>query len=632
MAIGGLPLLMSLVVAIATRFARPPSLYRLALAAVGVTALLALFFIFYAGDPASVTVEWLPGTGPMGLVTAPVEGSAAAPSGLYMVLVATGAAFFTLLGAASSDARSAPLRWATVLLALGAANIAFLTDHFLARYVALEMVALCVALAPLIEVGDSAGARLGWSAYLLLRVGDAGLLIAILLLSDASGTLYIAPALAAAEALDGARVGWVAAGFLLAAWVKMGGWPFHLWSQTGRALSLATQTWLYAILLPNLGTYLLYRVAPLLVLVESLRTAALWLGVGGAALAALGMWRQVDERTGLVYLGAAQGGLALFAAAAGLKPVVWLGILVLTPVRLLLFLAANAARRTDSATGHGVSACLFGLGGLVLVAFSLLTTWWVRVLSTVGGAVLLGAEAAVAMIGIWMARTVWHMFRSRLRVGGETPVHWTQWGTVGLLGGGLWVGGLALRQTWPAAVGYVDLPVLPSFLDLLRYVVTSPALLTVIVLAVTASWLQKRWKGWAFAGATDSIDGARNLEEGITRAAQTLRAVVEVGIAERIVALVVGAVVGGARVAWLVEHKGLDDLVSRATRAVVGGARVGYRVVEQEGLEGLLHRGVRAVLALSRTLQRWHTGRLRRNLLWVPISLVLAVLALVYAW
>mgnify|MGYP000138425703 CR=1 FL=1 len=59
------------------------------------------------------------------------------------------------------------------------------------------------------------------------------------------------------------------------------------------------------------------------------------------------------------------------------------------------------------------------------------------------------------------------------------------------------------------------------------------------------------------------------------------------------------------------------------------GARVTRRVVEQEGLEGLLRRAVRTALVLSRGLQRWHTGRLRRNLLWVAASLVLAVLALV---
>lgn len=129
------------------------------------------------------------------------------------------------------------------------------------------------------------------------------------------------------------------------------------------------------------------------------------------------------------------------------------------------------------------------------------------------------------------------------------------------------------------------------------------------------------------------VEEAYDLEEGLARAAQVLRAVVEVGIAERIVGLVVRAVVSGARVAWTVEHKGLEEITSRSARAVVDGALVAHRVVEREGLEGLLQRAVCIVVALSRVLQRWHTGRLRRNLLWVPIALALAVLTLVvYGW
>jgi len=122
---------------------------------------------------------------------------------------------------------------------------------------------------------------------------------------------------------------------------------------------------------------------------------------------------------------------------------------------------------------------------------------------------------------------------------------------------------------------------------------------------------------------------AYDLEEGLARAAQALRAVVEVGIAERIVALVVQAVVNSARAAWAMEHKGLESLTRRTARAVMNGALTAHQAVEQQGLEGLLRRGVQAILMLSRGLQRWHVGRLRRNLLWIPIVLALAVLALV---
>jgi hypothetical protein len=93
------------------------------------------------------------------------------------------------------------------------------------------------------------------------------------------------------------------------------------------------------------------------------------------------------------------------------------------------------------------------------------------------------------------------------------------------------------------------------------------------------------------------------LEDGLIQAARALRAGVEAGILEQIIALVV--------------------------RGTTRSAHATYRIVEQGGFEGLLRRTVRAVVALSQVLQRWHTGRLRHNLLWVTFSLALIALTLV---
>ena len=633
MTIVGLPLVASASLVVASRRIRWSTAHRVTLAVTGLTALLALALLRYPEGGRSVAIEWLPGSGPMGLTTG--------VSSVYAVLVTSGTGFLALLGTASRGAALRPLSGAVTLLALAAANTAFLADHFLARYVALEVVALCVALIPLIELRDSVGTRLASSGYLLLRVGDAGLLAAILILEDASGTLSIDPALAhALSAIGGeARLGWMVAGFALAAWAKLGGWPFHLWSQAGRRLPLASQAWLYAILVPNLGAYLLYRVTPLLVLAGPVQVAALWLGAGGAALAALIALAQPAPRSALVYVGAAQGGLALFVASAGVKPAVWLGILALTPVRLLLFLAADVARNAASAKGRGLGAFLFGLGGLALVAFSSLTTWWAQepAQSPIEGVrvplyALFVAQAAVALIAAWTVRTVWRLSMDvkRPQRSAEEATHWTRWATVGLLGCAVLAGGLAfgplvrhLVATGPVA--------LPTFLVLLRYVATAPALLAALALGLGAWWVFP--PGPSLSPPSSPPLGGKEGGEGglevLARAARVLRTVVEVGVAERIVALVVRAVVGGARFARAVEHKGLEGFTSRAARAVMSGAQVAHRAVEQEGLEGILRCAVRVLMAQSRVLQRWHTGRLRRNLLWFPIALALGMLALV---
>ncbi len=661
-----LPLLASVLMAAMWRRARHSTMHRVALTASGFTTLCALALLPHAGGGPAIVVEWLPGVGPMGL--------AAGATGLYAVLVTTWGAFLVLLATPFIPARGEkgggesaehpPLSGAVTLLALAASNVAFLTDHFLARYMALEIVALCIALALLVEVRNSVGSRLAWKSYLFLRLGDAGLLIAILILMVASGTLSIGPALEAGGTLDAARLGWVMAGFVLAVWVKLGGWPSHLWSQSGQRLSLASQAWLYATVMPNLGLYLLYRVTPLLALAGPLQMAALWLGAGGAALATLMALIQADLRGALVYLGAAQGGLALFVAAAGVKPAVWLGLLALTPLRLLLFLAADAAQNSAAATRRRVAAGLFACGGLALAAFGLLTTWWAREAEAPLDALLV-AEAAVALTTVWAARAAWRLlsdpagFPKPLR---SSEVHWRQWVAIGLLGGGALAGGLAFGPLARrlAAAGRVALPAMPTLAALLRYAVTAPALLVVLALVLAVWRLQRRLR-WGPLVTAQPAEEAHDLQEGLARAAQVLHAVIEVGIAEQIVALTVRAVVDGARVTHrLVEHKGLDGLLHHSVRAVVDGARVTLRLVEHRGLDGLLHRSVRAVvdgasvthrlvehkgldgllrrsvrsvLVLSRGLQRWHTGRLQRNLLWVAVSLALALLALVlYGW
>jgi len=652
-----LPLLGSALVAVMSWRGWRSTAHYVALTATAVTALCALALLpspltpqswGERGDGPTIAVEWLPGAGPMelGLGT----------TGLYAVLVTTWGAFLVLLGASpfipptgrergGGGEEYPPWSGTVMLLALAAANVAFLAEHFLARYVALEIVALCIALALVVELRNTMGIRLAWSSYLLLRLGDAGLLTAILILMDASGTLRIGPALEfalsaierAGGALEAGRLAWVVAGLVLAVWVKLGGWPFHLWSQSGRRLALASQAWLYATVMPNLGMYLLYRVTPLLALAGSLQTAALWLGAGGAALAMLIGLTRADPRSALVYVGAAHGGLTLFVAASGVEAAVWLGLLALTPLRLLLFLAAEAAQGSDSPAQRRVAAGSFALGGLALTAFGLLTTWWARRAGVPLDALFV-AEVAVALSGIWAVHVTGRLLSIGVRdasyeglpepvgaspippppvppnfggpppssppLGGKEGGQWTRWMAIGTLNGGVLAGGLGFRPlarhlVAAAGMAWQEIPTLPA---LLRYAVTTPAVLVVMVLVLAGWQLQRRLRAGPLVAAVPEEE-AYDLEEGLARAAQALHAVVEVGILEQIVALVV--------------------------RVVVDGARLTYRVVEQEGLEGLLRRSVRAVLRLSRGLQRWHTGRLRYNLLWVVVSLALAVLALV---
>jgi len=562
-----------------------------ALAASAATALLATALIPRAGDDPTLVIQWLPGTGPM---TFGLDATS-----LYAAVVTTWAAFLTLLAASSADRETPSLLFALVLLALSAGNVAFLSEHFLSRYVALEVVALSIALAPLVELRGDEGGRGFWLVYVVLRLGDIGLLSTIKILYAASGTLEITPALEAAGTLGGARLGWVIFGLLLAVWVKLGLWPFHLWVSWGRGLTPGTQAWLYTTLMPNLGAYLLYRVAPLLAPGLAVQTLLLWLAAGATMLAVITALTRRDLRSALIYIAAARGALLVFAAVSGLKAAVWLGLLATTPLQLLLFLAAEAPERGASSIGGRAAQGLFALAGLALTGTGVLITWSAREAGVPVDALFV-AETSVALLGIWTIREATRPHRRE--EAGSLPARWVALGTLGVatLGGAVSFGPLArwLMQSADLGGGRV-----PRLTELLRYLVTAPAHLLTLIMVLVVWQMQRRSRIRVHVpGPADGeqVEMAYDLQEGLAQAARALRAIVEVGFLEQIIVL--------------------------SVRVVVDGARMTYRLVEQEGLEGLLRRAVQTVLGLSQMLSRRHTGLLRHNLLWIPLTLTLALL------
>ncbi|MEA3375810.1 MAG: proton-conducting transporter membrane subunit [Chloroflexota bacterium] len=596
-ALFSLPFLASVGISLLLR--RSPGTARVVgLVASGATALCATALLPLAGDDPTLVIQWLPGTGPMafGLAT----------TSLYAAVVTIWAAFLALLGTTSAETETPPLALAMMLLALAAASVAFLTEHFLARYVALEVVALSIALAPLVELTGDEGGRGFWLVYVILRLGDVGLLTAILILFDASGTLEITPALEAASTLSGARLGWVVFGLVLAGWVKLGNCPLHVWISWGQALSPNTQAWLFATVMPNLGAYLLYRVTPLLSPSAAVQTLLLWLAAGAAMLAALIALTRRDVRSTLVYVAAARGGLLVFAAASGVKAVVWLGLLATTPLQLLLFLAGEAPERGTSSVLGRAAQGLFALAGLTLAATGLLITWWARQAGVALDALFV-AEVTVALLGVWAVREATRP-RGKEDRGVSLHARWVAMGALGLpaLAGVVAFGPLA---RWLMDTADIAGPQVPTLTTLVGYVVTAPALLLTLILVLVTWQMERRSRIRVHVpGPADGhrIETTYDLQEGLAEAAQALRAVVEVGLFEQLIAL--------------------------SVRVVVDGARVTYRFVEQEGLEGLIRRVVQAVVGLSEAMRRQHTGLLRRNLLWIPLSLILALVVAVTCW
>lgn len=596
-----IPLSASACLLVAPRALRPALLYRIAtgvvvLTLVSATALL-LNVVGDEGPPVQLG-EWLPGTGT-------IEIAVNAPK-LAVVLLTTIVALMVLLRTASpvsplgSDSRSPVFPLAVLLAALGAANAAFLSEHFLARYVALEIVALCVPLAVLAEwrYGRGGSTAAGWTSYLLMRLGDAGLLAAILILADATGTLEIGRALAAAERLSPDLLRAAAFCFLLVVWVKMGGWPFHIWLRAGEPLVPPSYGWLYATAVPHLGAYLLYRVTPLVHSAQEAQTVAFWVG-GVGALPPLLLGTHSARRK-LAHVGAAQAGFALLLAAAGMKEAVWLWLVAVPLPRLLLFWLAEMVQQEEYGNRQRLLAGLWVLGGIALACFDLLAVWWVQAASA-PRPILFLAQVAVASVVVRTLHTAVELAglpRTEVR---RVSGSWLIAACLAIV----IIAGLALRGSlWsiPTLQTLLRLPPLPSLGALLAYAVTSPAIWLTLLGGAASGHLRGRLRAPQIVqiARSESNPGNSCLQEALSRIARALRALVEITVLERGMSL--------------------------ASQAATTGAIAAYRFVEQEGLEGLLRRFVIGILALSRRLQRWHTGRLRHNLAWVGLGLLLFLL------
>ncbi|MBN2391247.1 MAG: hypothetical protein JXR84_11005 [Anaerolineae bacterium] len=497
-----------------------------ALTATGLATVCAAALALNGDQEVPFRLTWLPGAGAMTF--------SLGTTGLYAALATTSAAFLALLlSRLPSRESSRPVyrlpspgtsASGLLLLTLAAANTAFLSGHFLGRYVALEIAGVCIALVPLLTLARDTGPRLGKFVYLVLRVGDTGFLISMLILTNAAGTLNIGPALESGASLDAPHLTWVIIGFVLAVWVKIGAWPFESWQQIGDQFDSTSHGWTYATVMPNLGLYLLYRITPLLALQPALQTWALWLSLSGMVLVTVIALLKRDLRPAVVYLNAAQGGLALCLAAGGLQKSIVTLMLVMTPLRLL-FLWGSNAMQTESLRVRRLGGLLVGVGSSLLMGFN--------------------------------GYLVWQLAQS-------------------------------MAVSWTALILLALIVILMSGRYLAAAMFSKP------------DRFQKTYQVWE----PEIPSQVATLDRGLLKLAEALRAWFEVGFLERVVT-------------W-------------TPRVFVGIAELLHQTIEQQGLEGILRSTAKGVFVFSRWMQERHTGRLRANLQWVFVALLVITAILVW--
>ena len=601
-ALVALPLLASIGLMTVARRARPTMVRRTMIVTCCGILLCAVWVALRPQDITSPTFQWLPTWHLFGLETG--------ATGLGAILATLVALLLTLIHGDSDNTRYGVAQSAVLMLALGGANAAFLADHFVLRYAALEIVALSIPLALLAERPQTSSRVLG-SNYILLRFGDAGLLLAILVLNQLTGTAHITSALAAAESLP-VHLGWVAAGFLIAIWVKMGLWPLHIWNLAGRDLSLLSGGWLYAIVAPNLGLYLLYRVTPLLAATEGIRDVAIALAALAALISALYALLSRDIRASFSYAWSAVGCMAILFACTGLKSLVWLYIPALTLIRILLYLSSDAAPLARQSVERRRAALTFGLGGLGLAALGQLSGIWLRA-GGIPAAALTATRISWGLLSAWLVLAFARLWAGQVASQRTASPGAVRWQASGIAGLALACSAVALPGLlrWLAEPLHLTFPDLPTTSSLASYAVAGPIL-------------------WDSVLALVLVGLSRRLPALIVAWERIQSLIPERDIADRITDLAITKSLDAIRTtSRIVEEQILTELVERAAQLTVSAARWLHSNLEEASLESLLRGITRLVMEMAKLAQRLHTGRLRYNLAWVAVALAMAVLV---AW
>ena len=251
-----LPISLGTIIILFSRSLSSPTLFYLFI--LNMTVMIAsVLTASFSASPLRLCITWQPSAGEMCLLFEKT-------SLLLVLLISISLLLMIIIHHRQTSVISSQ-QLGLALISISAANIAFLTEHFLLRYAALEVVGLCVVGASL---ALSHSIKETWDntklVFLNFRLGDIGLLAAILLFYANSGTFNISQNFSLAAQLPLTIRVVLTTGLLLVVWVKMAIWPLDYWANICSSLPPLIRTWLVDLLLPSLGAYLLYRTSPLL--------------------------------------------------------------------------------------------------------------------------------------------------------------------------------------------------------------------------------------------------------------------------------------------------------------------------------------------------------------------------------
>ncbi|WP_228395119.1 NADH-quinone oxidoreductase subunit L [Modestobacter roseus] len=272
---------------------------------------------------------------------------------------------------------------AMLLLVLG--------NSYVALYVGWEGVGLASYLLIAFWYTRPAAATAAKKAFIMNRVGDVGLALAVFLMFAQLGTTSYAGVLGSVGALAGGVVTALGLLLLLGACGKSGQFPLQAWLPDAMEGPTPVSALIHAATMVTAGVYLIARSAPIYDATPTARTVVLVVGAVTLLIGAVVGCAQDDIKKVLAYSTVSQIGYMFLAVglgpagyAAGIAHLLTHGFF-----KAGLFLGAGSVMhamgdRTDMRRFGGlarrmpVTFVTFGLGYLALIGFPFLSGYWTK--------------------------------------------------------------------------------------------------------------------------------------------------------------------------------------------------------------------------------------------------------------
>ena len=323
------------------------------------------------------------------------------------------------LGYMRGDARYG---WYYAVISLFAASMLalVLADNFLLLYFAWELVGLCSYLLIGHYSHLRSAAEAAKKAFITTRLGDVGLLIAIILLWRETGTFSIQEVIGAAQAGEIQTEVLTASVvlILLGAMGKSAQFPFHVWLPDAMEGPAPVSALIHAATMVVAGVYLVTRTLPLFELVAGAQELVLAIGLLTTFLSATMGLVMTDIKRIIAYSTINSLGLMFVALGLGAPAAAMLYLFTHAFFKALLFLGSgsviHATERQDVSRLGGLwpkmplTGATFAIGALAMAGLPFLAGFWAKdeilVAATENRAVFALLLLTLPVTALYMAR------------------------------------------------------------------------------------------------------------------------------------------------------------------------------------------------------------------------------------